>query len=124
MEMRSRRLRDVCGGMPPFLVHPFPDIVLIDPECPRHMADQIADHEAVMLVVDTFGRMDLAHQLAVLLIHDDQWILEQERIVARLSGRSRQQLAHALGLGVHLRSPTLRWRRSSGSAPPISRSRS
>src|SRR5260370_1599947 len=89
MALRSGRLRDVGGGFSPLFVHPSPDIIFTDMEGTRHMANQIADHETVVLVVETWRRMDIAHDLAVLLKDDDQRILEHKWISGRSAGRAR-----------------------------------
>src|SRR3981081_330513 len=74
LRMRSGRLRDVAGGPPPLLVHPFPDVVLAHMERPRDMAHEIADRQTIMRVVETFGRVDTADDLAILLEHHDERI--------------------------------------------------
>src|SRR6202051_575743 len=86
-ELRSGWLRDVGGGPPSFLVHPFPDVVLLDPEGACHMAHKIADRQTIMRLVETRRRMDMADDLAVLLKHDDERLLEHGRLAARYRPR-------------------------------------
>src|SRR3984893_2483256 len=88
-DLRSGWLRDVGGGPPSFLVHPFPDVVLLDPEGARHMAHEIADRQTIMRVVETWRRMDVADDLAVLLKHHDERVLEHERLAARSAADAR-----------------------------------
>ena len=55
----------------------------------RHVTSEVADREAIVPVVDAFGWMDVANQLAILLEHDDQRVLEHHgarRPTARCAG--------------------------------------
>jgi len=44
---------------------------------------RFADRQTIMRVVETWRRMNMADDLAVLLKHDDERVLEHERLAAR-----------------------------------------
>src|SRR5215471_9270751 len=69
---RSGRPYDIAGRRLPFLIDPLPDFRFLDLEGARDVANQVADGNAIMTVVDALGRMNVTDQLAILLKHDDQ----------------------------------------------------